>query len=293
MSVPATPASNLPSSTSFGTDEEAAAALLAMYSPSGDVPSLSQIADEVDGGSGLRLTHPFSQIRKGNWTTHKSCPEAIIDAMPVGDRPFNMIYLGHRLGATCWRGKPGDGTPPAYGFALPHGRLDSRAVDMQRRTLYVGSLVQYKKLPEAVLGELGKLTPEVHVFGWTPKTGFVILVVSGYSSSQFTIDNMKGNIETNCPQTALKFEIDPHITENRKRPIDDPRRKWTDYAIKATSTPTDPRTQDLMGSWTQYFQTNIKEVASQCTTFLKAADFQGLPLADVDARLKDYERHVR
>ena len=278
------------------TDAEAENALALLYGPlttgEADAPTPAEMFEEIDSGGGLAFKHPFAQVRKGNWDVHKSCPQTIYDFMPAGKRPFWMIYLGYRIGAIGWPVTSGatGGAPPLFRYAIPHRRMFAASTEVTRQTLGFGSKIQYKKVHEDKYKHIGKLTPETHIFGWTPNTGYVILTVQGFSPSELTAEGLGAktirDIEGLGP---LCFTIEEHVTVNKK--VTDPNAKnarWSDYWIKADFQPTETKSTALFSAWEEHKKTGIKEFANQSVAFHKALDYQGLSQEEISRTLAQY-----
>lgn len=279
-------------------DEGAANALLALYGKSDTEVevSTSELFESVDTGGGMAFTLPFASVRKGNWDVHKSCPPAIYDFMPAGKRSFSAIYLGHRVGAIGWpvtKSATGGGAP-LFRFAIPHRRMFPSSVEVTRQTLAIGSKIQYKKVTEEKYKHLGKLTPEVHVFCWTPKTGYIVLVCTGFSPSELTAESLSPKVIRDMESYgALKFTIEEHVTVNKK--ITDPNApnaRWIDYFIKADFQPTEEKSLELYAAWEEYKGKSIRIFAEEATRFHKAADYNGLNGAEIVAKLTQYSAAV-
>ena len=279
-------------------DEGAANALLALYGKSDTEVevSTSELFESVDTGGGMAFSLPFASVRKGNWDVHKSCPPAIYDFMPAGKRSFSGIYLGHRVGAIGWpvtKAATGGGAP-LFRFAIPHRRMFPSSVEVTRQTLAIGSKIQYKKVTEEKYKHLGKLTPEVHIFCWTPKTGYIVLVCTGFSPSELTAESLSPKVIRDMESYgALKFTIEEHVTVNKK--ITDPNAsnaRWTDYFIKADFQPTEEKSLELYAAWEEYKSKSIRIFAEEATRFHKAADYNGLNGAEIVAKLTQYSAAV-
>lgn len=279
-------------------DEGAANALLALYGKSDTEVevSTSELFESVDTGGGLAFSLPFASVRKGNWDVHKSCPPVIYDFMPAGKRSFSAIYLGHRVGAIGWpvtKAATGGGAP-LFRFAIPHRRMFPSSVEVTRQTLAIGSKIQYKKVTEEKYKHLGKLTPEVHIFCWTPKTSYIVLVCTGFSPSELTAESLSPKVIRDMESYgALKFTIEEHVTVNKK--ITDPNApnaRWTDYFIKADFQPTEEKSLELYAAWEEYKSKSIRIFAEEATRFHKAADYNGLSGTEIVAKLTQYSAAV-
>lgn len=275
------------------SDEDASNALLALYGKTDTEVevSTSELFDSVDSGGGMAFTLPFASVRKGNWDVHKDCPPAIYDYMPAGKRAFSAIYLGHRVGAIGWPvTKTTGGAAPLYRFAIPHRRMFPSSVEVTRQTLAIGSKIQYKKVSDDKYKHLGKLTPEVHIFCWTPKTGFIVLVCTGFSPSELTAEALSPKVIRDTESYgALKFTIGEHVTINKK--VTDPNAanaQWKDYYIKAEFQPTEEKSIELYTAWEEFKSKSIRKFAEEATRFHKATDYNGLSSADITTKLAQY-----
>ena len=293
--VAAAPASSVLATTTINSDEDAKNALAMLYGPSADAANdvtPADMFDEIDSGGGLAFKLPFAQVRKGNWDVHKSCPQTIYDFMPAGKRPFWMIYLGYRIGGIGWPVTSGatGGAPPLFRFAIPHRRMFPASTEVTRQTLLYGSKIQYKKVNEEKYKHIGKLTPEIHIFGWTPNTGFICLTVQGFSPSELTAEGLSPktirDIEGLGP---LCFTIEAHETVNKK--VTDPNAKnarWTDYWIKPDFQPTEEKSNALFTAWEKFKSENIQEFARTVVAFHKTEDYNGLSQDEISRKLSQY-----
>lgn len=291
----ATGSDNLP--VHVRTEEEAQATMVALFGKDAlsTSKSLADVAD-VDG-SGMRLAWPFAQIRKGNWSVHKSCPETIKEFMPVGGEgmPFHAIYIAHRVGVTLWQGDPSDGNPPVGAYVVPSMRVTQPpelAEQILRETMKVGSKIQFtpsvdrdRYFPE------GKLTPEVHVLVWTPNTGYILLVAPGYNSTQDTLENLKGDIEQKYPLWPLCFSLKKHEVINKNAAPGAKNSRWEHFSIEAKLNP-NAKSQAVAEAWNAYKTENMKDVMNKAMIFLKGEDHSGMTIDQIVELLAVYNQRI-
>jgi hypothetical protein len=305
------PAAQLPSTTTEAppskvyvapetvTSDEAAVAMLKLLhgSPQDNDKEMtvSDLYDETNSGIGVSFSHPFAQVVKGSFKTlAKHCPKEFLEFMPDGTRPFNFVYLGYRIGATSWTGKPGDGKPPAFKFAVPTHRVNPQATEMMRQIIAICSKIQYKKVHESKYMHLGKMVPEIHIFGWKLTTGFICLNVTGHKAVELTSESLDdSSIVKWIGKGPVAFTITEHLTENTKMPIDALNRKWKDYPILASVLSDDKagpgsETAALRQQWEAFYMPNIRTIANQIAAFNSAADFKGLNIDEIKSKLSQY-----
>jgi hypothetical protein len=299
------------------SDEEALAMIRLLHGnpeEGAKAVSVSDLYDETNANVGVSFSHPFAQVSKGYYKTlAKHCPKEFLEFMPDGQRPFNMVYLGYRIGATSWAGTFGDGKPPAFKFAIPSLRVNPDATEMIRQLLAISTKIQFKKVHESkyMTPSLGKLTPEIHIFGWKLTTGFICLSNSGHKAVELTAESLDAteNVEIDGqvvmvngepkkklviePMKVVQFTITENITINPKKPIDDPKRKWSDYPIIASIVPKKDvipgsETAALKAQWENFFGPNIRTIANQGAAFSMASDFKGLSLDEIKGKLAQY-----
>jgi hypothetical protein len=283
-----------PTSVSNDDDARKALALLRDDDQEDSEAGISTIFDDMNNSGGISFSHPFAQIKVGNWNVHqKSCPETVFEYMPVGSRAFTMIYLGHRVGATGWpstNGAPPAGLPPTFKFALPHRKLYPDATELTRQVLAVGSRIQYKKLPEERWAPLGKLTPEVHIFGWTPKTGFIILSVPGFNSAELTCNALsQKSVRDVMGEAPLVFSIEKNSVVNKKAKPGDKNANWVNYYAAATLNHTDEKSKQMYAEWKAFKDKNVIDVANQCMAFQSCQDFKGLTTEETAKLIGRYQ----
>jgi hypothetical protein len=275
--------------TTFGSDEEAKNALALLYNDDGGA-DLSKVFDDVKGQGGVSFSHPFAQIKQGNWDVYqKGCPDSVFEYMPAGNRPFTMVYLGHRVGATGWIGESGSGKPPVFKFAIPHRKVFADATELTRQVISIGRKVQFKILKEASYAHLGKLTPETHIFGWTPNTGFIILSVPGYSSTDLTTQQLATDeVKAVAGKAPLVFTIEVENVVNKNAQPGAKNAAWKNYYAGVAMKTTEQKSVEMYTAWNDFQARNQAEVARQTFAFLRTEDFKGLPIDQVTALLQKY-----
>lgn len=296
---------SVPSATSkipvhIRTEAEAQNALTAMFGPQAlnSSRSLADVAD-VDG-SGMRLASPFAQIRKGNWSVHKSCPDAIKEFMPVGGEgmPFYCVYIAHRAAVTIWQGDPTDGNPPVGAYVVPSPRTAGSPEEAEladhilRETMKTASKIQFTKgIDRDRLFPEGKLTPETHVLVWTPNTGFILLVAPGYASTQDTLANFKGDIETKHALWPLCMSLKKHEVINKNANPGDKNYKWEHFSIEAKIV-ANARVQAVADAWAAFKAENMPEIMNQAMVFLKGEDHSGMSVEEIVGLLAKYAQRI-
>lgn len=290
----------VPPDLAFSSDEEALAMIKLLHGPSDATEratTVSELYDETNANVGVSFSHPFAQVSKGNFKTlAKHCPKEFLEFMPDGSRAFNMVYLGYRIGATSWVGKFGEGKPPAFKFAIPNLKVNPDATEMVRQLLAISTKIQFNKVPEAKYMHLGKLTPEIHIFGWKLTTGFIVLSTSGHKAVEMTTEKLDEVVENKLvikPMETIAFAPIEHQDINNKKPIDDPRRIIRAYPIIASVKPAievtpGSETAALKQQWLDFFMPNVRAVAKQVSAFHNTDDFKGLTLAETKAKLAAY-----
>ena len=257
-------------------------ALAALFNKSPDELDTANLFAEVNGGGG-GIHGAYAQIKNKNWHVPKKLSSDIEEYMPSGNRGFTMIPLGKRLAYTQWpfskaaNGKP-DGQPPLSRGAIPSPRVYAGSIELQRRVIGVGSKVQYKKYtPETLKAAgLGKLTPETHVFGWTPNVGFLTLVVPGFKSSELTMEQLSQDTVNACIGVApLVFIIDLHSAVNKKAAPGADNATWEDAFLRVEAQPTHPKTSEYIAKWEEFSNGNIEKVAEAVQAFLATSDYGG------------------
>lgn len=304
---PQTPPGNaLPSLIT--SDAEAAELMTSLMSPSANSSTgLADVADTVEGG-GMKLSHPFAQIKKGHWNVHKNVPDALKEYMPVGGvgHKFHAVYLGHRLAANIWQGEVGDGGSPVASFAIPHVKVAAKLKEkvgidvtvedlseLTRQTLLVANKIQYTKSDQRnTLFPKGRLAPEIHILVWTPNTGYVILVAPGYSTVMDTLENLRGDVETKFQLVPLAFEIKEHETINRHAKPGDKNYKWVHHSVTASLQPADKRAQNVAEGWAAYKSANVREIANQLFVFYSGEDFSGLGISQIAEKLHEFKGYI-
>jgi hypothetical protein len=293
-------AANLP--IHFTTDEEVKNAAIALFGSEALNTSRS-LADVADvEGSGMTLALPFAQVKKGNWSVHKSCPDSIKEFMPVGGAgmPFYAVYIAHRVGVTLWQGDPTDGNPPVGAYVVPSVRTTKPpelAETILRETMKVGMKIQYTKgnLRDQYFPE-GKLTPETHVLVWTPDTGYIVLVAPGYNATQDTLENFKGDIELKYPLWPLCFSLKAHETINKNAKPGDKNYKWEHCSIDAKLVTGKPdgthKVDKLAAAWTAYRAENMRDIMNKAQVFLSGEDHSGMSIDEIVDLLAKYAQRI-
>lgn len=253
---------------------------------SGGAKSLTEIVDGVDEG-GVREAYPFAQVKKGNWVAYNKIPQNIFDAMPVGNRPYRMVYLAHRIGATAWQGS-GDGTnkqPPIWAAAVPVPTVSPVAAELNMRLMKIGSKIQYTSGADRVkFDSVGRLTPEIHVFGWRPDTGFFVLTCSTFKGAELSIHAFskmenKGGVPI-VLNLAKEHQHNPRAT--------DPRKKDWDVDYLQPDIVLDEMAQKLAGDFESLKTSNGMALAQECLKFARTEDYSGLNVQDLIAKLDQY-----
>jgi hypothetical protein len=281
------------------TQDEAKNTLALLWGKTTDQVEASDVFDEVNGQGGVAFSQPFAQIKKGNWDVYSKTPSEIMEFMPVANRPYTMVYLGYSVGATVWpissnpNGKP-DGKPPLYRFRIPSSRTYPGSTDLIRRTLGIGSKVQYKKIKPETLKTagpgIGKLVPEIHIHGWTPKTGFIILSVPGFKSAELTAASLAQDTARDFIGVApLVFILDKHQTVNKKAAPGADNATWDDHFVRAEARPNETKTTDYMAAWEAWSSANVIELATRAQAFASGSDFSGVDVETVERYLSKFE----
>lgn len=290
----------VPPDLAFSSDAEALAMIKLLHGPSDATEratTVSELYDETNANVGVSFSHPFAQVSKGNFKTlAKHCPKEFLEFMPDGSRAYNMVYLGYRVGATSWVGKFGEGKPPAFKFAIPNLKMNPDATEMVRQLLAISTKIQFNKVHESKYMHLGKLTPEIHIFGWKLTTGFIVLSTSGHKAVEMTTEKLDEVVENKLviePMKVISFTPIEHQDINNKKPIDDPRRIIRAYPIIASVKPTaevtpGSETAALAQQWSDFFMPNVRAVAKQVSAFHNTDDFKGLSLAEIKGKLAQY-----
>jgi len=255
--------------------------------------------DEMNSG-GMAHTLPFAQIKNKNWSVDKKLDPNIAEFMPSGDKAFTMVYLGYRFGYTIWpitdvvagkQAKP-DGRPPIARGVIPSSRMLANSTDITRRMLGIGSKVQYKKLKPDVLKSkgLGKLTPETHILGWTPDTGFLILSCPGFKTSELTSAQLVDENIRSCVGVApLAFKLLVNETINKKVDPAADNAKWSDAYVQPEAQPNSKRTQEYLEAWEAFSNANVQDVATVVRNFMAGADYNGESIENTEKYLARYE----
>lgn len=299
VEAPKTTAVAVSAITAPATQDEAKNALALLWGKTPDQVEAADVFDEVNGQGGVAFAQPFAQIKKGNWDVYSKTPSEIMEFMPVANRPFTMVYLGYSVGATVWpissnpNGKP-DGKPPMYRFRIPSSRTYPGSTDLVRRTLGIGSKVQYKKIKPETLKNggpgIGKLTPEIHIHGWTPKTGFIILSAPGFKTSELTAASLaQDTVRDFIGVAPLVFILDKHQTVNKKAQPGADNATWDDFFVRAEARPNEAKTTEYMAAWEAWSSANMIELATRAQAFASGSDFSGIDVEAVERYLAKYE----
>lgn len=290
-------ASFLPAMAQNEAEAASTLALLLGRVPDSTIEIADAAADADQGG--MSFKQPFASCRKGNWSVSKTAYDDAIRAnMPMGDRPFQMVYLSHRVGATGWKGagvqgKAGD--RPLWKYAIPiYVRQNENLIKNElmsmfvRGSMFVGSRINFTKSGERVkFDEVGRLTPEIHILGWTPEVGFITLVVSGFKPTEYTIENLS---ETKLvPGLAYKFEPELHNEKNRKAKPGDLNEAWENWAIKALLDASDSRGAQITQEFINAKSRNNIGFLNEITGFGETSDFEGLSMAELADKLTSYD----
>ena len=273
-------------------DDEAAAKVLAVFLGGGPAPSgvvtLSDVGEATEAGGGVRHSHPFCQIKQGNWETHKSAQPAVFENMPVGNREFRAIYLGHRLGMTSWAGgstKGGGGSPPLWAAVVPTMLVHKGSLELSTKILHIGSRVQYTKRDQrAKFDTVGRLTPELQVLMWTPATGYFVAVTPGYKATQASLVAIKKIQEHVSGPVFLR--LDKEVEENKK--ATNPDAKEWDVFFAAFDLCANEQGMALLTAFTEVRNRDPQGVANAVLKFHRGDDYDGLKLPELTERVKKY-----
>jgi hypothetical protein len=284
----------------------------------------SSVADAILAGDagGMKLSHPFSTLKKGNWATHKDCPDNIREFMPVGGEGLNYhaVYLGYRLGANIWQGEAdagGGGGAPLASFVVPDMNLapmiarklkiDIKREDIDeltRETMTIARAVQFTPKDERNKWfPNGRLSPELQILVWTPDTSFVVLVVPSYTGVAKTMEIIASDVEPGFRGHPMMFSVLNNMTENKNGTEEKKNKTWNNYyANVASATTSNPNNKSserdktkamkLQAAWMDYKSTAIREVQNQMAVFLCGEDFDGLSIPETAKTLAVFKEQV-
>jgi len=272
---------------SIDSDEDVARAMAAFTGGHQTGRSLAELAAATDEGGGVREAFPFATLKKGSWSAYNKIDQNILDAMPVGNRAFRMVYLAHRLAAVAWVGS-GDGSnkqPPIWAAAAPIPTVDALASEINQNLLLVSRKIQFTGADNrAKFDTLGRISPEVHIFGWTPATGYIVLVCSTYTaatltSAAFSSIEGRGGI-------PIKLEIATETQDNPK--ATDPKKRQWDVAYVKPVIVLDEPAQALATAFDTLRAQNLRSVATECLKFGRGDDYNGLKTPELVEKLAQY-----
>ena len=284
--------------------EQFAASLM----PNNTKQSLGAVIEGAEG-SGMKLTHPFASVKKGNWAVHKDCPENIKEFMPMGGETspkFHGVYLGYRLAANIWPGEPGDGGSPTSSFAVPDlnvaGLITKKlgfAVtsddlhELAKETMAIANKVQYtKKDDRARYWPKGRLAPELHILVWTPMTSYILLVVPTYTGVTETNHIINTEVEPGLKFQPVTFAIKNHTTVNKNAKPGADNYQWVNSFVQIGHEKESTKAMNLNAAWNDYRTANRKEVMNQLAVFLCGEDFEGLSIPEMAGVLTEFKGYA-
>lgn len=286
--VPAQPVDALlPAAVDSGDAAQRALAAMFGGGAAQNAMSISAIAEDLDDG-GVRESFPFASVRKGSWVAYNKIDPLIYDALPIGQRPYRMVYISHRLGAIGWAG-PAEGSskqPPLWAAVAPIPSVSQLAGELNRRILKIGSKIQYTAgSAREKFDAVGRLTPEIHVFGWRPDTGFIVLVCSTFKSTElsslaFKNFESKGGVPI-VLELGVEHQHNPRATDPKKR-------DW-DVTYLKPRVELDKPAADLAQAFDALKSQDCGvPLAKECLKFARGEDYSGLNLTDLVAKLDQY-----
>jgi len=207
--------------------DEASAALTLTRLFTSTSLDMSEDASAINqGGNSFKM--PFARLAKGKWEPFKDLPQEQYDFMPSGERPYNGIFLGYRVGGTAWRSSMTN-NPPVYKCVAPNTIVGGpKARELFDKIMSIGSKIKYTKAKEKVKYDaVGRLIPELHVLVWTPKVGMITLVIPGHESVLSSIKALKD--ATKRPLFPYKFAVVVNAIVNKNAAEGADNRSWTEY----------------------------------------------------------------
>ena len=252
--------------------------------------SASDLANSMGGEGGVRFAQPFAQLRKGNWTCNeKHCPDDVYEFMPVGSRAFRGIFLGYRIGMLGWGGgstADSGGNPPMWAAACPHQAVHEAGGALTAKALQIGGRIQFTKRDARVkFDAAGRLTPEIHLHVWTPRTGFIVLTVSGHNSVEPTLEAL-GKVEGHYLR-PLTINVGESVSKNPKAKNPDAR-EWTTYYIDL-AVDSSEKGQEIFNDFRAITERDEAGLTEACSQFLLGTDYDGLDVDALAAKLAEYD----
>jgi hypothetical protein len=265
---------------------EASQLLSCMMKGGSSAASLAAITAATDEG-GVKELFPFATVKNGNWQPYTKIPNNILDHMPIGTRPFRMVYLSHRIGALGWQGAGSKTTkqPPLWSAAAPIPAVSALAAQVNADIMTIGSRVQFTKAEQRTkFDTAGRLSPEVHVFGWTPKTGFIVLVCGTFTGAKLTLEAFadhegKGGMPMSV-ELASETQTNPKATDPNKA-------RW-EVTYISPSVKVDAPATELAQAFETLKATNPQALAEEMIKFATAGDYVGLSLPQLVTKLAEY-----
>lgn len=288
--------------TKYAADATSALARLRQFSAPIEVPQLSQLMEDVDGG-GMSHAFPFTQLRKGNWTEPKDTPNEIKVHLPAGSRPFSAILLGYRVGANGW---PGDAAPgqkgaaPLFHYVLPSLMVAPEAVKATTDTFNVARNIQMTpKQFKSKFDKLGRLQVEAQILVWAPNLPLAVLTVGGFDTAKLTFDSCGEAAKKGLMLMPFTFSVEALNTHNKKMAAriaaGDPTANaqavdWTTYWAKATPD-VSVGGKTMKDAFEAYMgsEANVLTLGDAVENFLRGTDFDGLTLDQVNELLPKYD----
>jgi len=270
------------------TDDDATNLALTLGTGKAPTTSLAELAD-VDGGTSVRHSLPFVQLKAGGWSVYDKLPAEVKENLPASNRPARAVFLGIRLGLTGWAGgssSTGKGGPPMWAAVVPTPLVHQSSGELVVKSMKIGHKIQFTKRAErAKYDVVGRLTPEAHILAWSQLAGFFILVVPGYKSTRLTLDAFK-DVEGNAGFPVL-IEVDKETQHNEKA-TDPEAREWESAYAKAKLV-TDQRQLELAQEFEALKARDAVGVGRMMMKFHRGADYDGLQLPELVRKLASYD----
>lgn len=260
-------------------------------------------AADAESSPMIAMKQPFARIKEGNWEVLKDKYDAdVYKSMPVGDRPYLALYIGHRVGAIGWEGAPSKvgGKMPMFKYAIGNLRehpsqpgmlLNNEAAGiLVTATQFVASRVMFTKSAERTkFDSAGRLTSEIHVLVWRPDTGYIILMTQGFKGVKNTIEGFdQTKLTVGLPYT---FGLETEQEFNKKGTDEKKNKEWKSYWISATLDGSEEG-QKMRNAGIDNDGRDPIAALLEVNGFLTGLDYEGLSEEQIYSKLDSYSQII-